>query len=118
MLETVLEGVPGTVYVIIELEIVHRDLAGSEGAGFSLFAAFAGFFAGLGGGGRGLKNRVKVLLVTHSPENPLYASTELSPEVVLPVRAMPTSVRRRAGRGGGQGRGNRRNLLWKDARGC
>lgn len=115
MLEAVLQDVSGTLYVIIELEIVHRDLADSEDTNFSLFAAFAGFFAGLER--RGLKNRVKVLLVTHSPENPLYAATELSPEVVLPVRATPTSVRRRAGRGGGQVRGNKRNFLRKDARG-
>ncbi|KAK0639832.1 hypothetical protein B0T16DRAFT_248703 [Cercophora newfieldiana] len=105
LLEAVMEDITGTVYVIIELEIVHRNFGGDPDAGFSLFAAFAEFFMGLER--RGLKSRVKVLLVTSSPESPLYAAEELSPEVVLPVKAMPVSVRRRAGRGGGQGRGNR-----------
>ena len=111
VLETVLEDVPGTVYVMIELEIVHRGLVGSPETNFSLFAASTGLFTGLER--RGLKSRVKVLLVTYSPENPLCASGELSPEAVLPVRAMLTSVRRRNGRGGGQGKSNRSNILCK-----
>lgn len=103
MLEAVLGGVVGTVYVIVELEIVNREMA-LEGD-FSLLASFADFFAGLEQ--RRLKSRVKVLLVTCSPESPLYAPGELSPEVLLPVRGMLTSVRRRSGRGGVQGRGGR-----------
>ncbi|KAK0724041.1 hypothetical protein B0H67DRAFT_482926 [Lasiosphaeris hirsuta] len=61
ILESILAGIAGSLYIIVELEILDRLLAPPE-SGFSLLAGFVDFFASLSQ--RGLSNRIKVMFVT------------------------------------------------------
>ncbi|KAI0439622.1 hypothetical protein F4803DRAFT_30512 [Xylaria telfairii] len=91
VLEYVLSGINRPVYLLLDLELINRDLIPSQG--FSWFSAFRQFFETLSQ--RQLTNCLKVLLITHGSELPFTLSPNEYSEFVLSTVADMTRARRR-----------------------
>lgn len=91
VLEHVLSGINRPVYLLLDLELINRDLIPSQG--FSWFSAFRQFFETLSQ--RQITNCLKVLLITYGSELPFTLSPSEYSEFVLSTVADMTRARRR-----------------------
>ncbi|KAI0543843.1 hypothetical protein F4679DRAFT_567068 [Xylaria curta] len=97
VLESVLSGINRPVYLVLDLELINRDLIPSEG--FSWFLAFRQFFEMLSR--RQMPSCLKVLLITYGSELPFTLSPSEYSEFVLSAMADMTRARRRKPRPNG-----------------
>lgn len=104
ILEAVLSVIPGSVYILVDLELLSRGLNAAPDGGFSWLRAFLEFFRRLAE--RKPANRVNVMLLSYSDGLPFSLSTQETDKFVLKAES--------AGRAGQGRRGKKRAA--KDAR--
>ncbi|KAI3393999.1 hypothetical protein diail_3315 [Diaporthe ilicicola] len=103
LLRQLLSGLSGSVYFVVDLELLNRDPSSSSG--FHWLSAFLGLFKTFTE--RGVQLTVKVLLVSYSPELPFETSRDDYSGFIIPAKKTTLTARRRKAKGfvGNKGRG-------------
>lgn len=102
LLQHLLSGLSGTVYFVVDLELLSRNF--SSPSGFHWLSAFLRLFKSVAG--KGAQLAIKVLLVSYSSELPFEASREEYSGFMVPAKKTKLTAQRRKGRVmGARGRG-------------
>ncbi|KAK6863621.1 hypothetical protein PG995_000149 [Apiospora arundinis] len=91
MLEAIVSDIPGSLYILVDLELVSRDLNVPDG--FPWLRAFLGFLDRLAQ--RKPTHKVKVMLLSYSAELPFNISTQDVTDFVLRVKSDGRTAKQR-----------------------
>ncbi|KAK6840941.1 hypothetical protein PG987_001801 [Apiospora arundinis] len=91
MLEAIVSDIPGSLYILVDLELVSRDLNVPDG--FPWLRAFLGLFDRLAQ--RKPTHKVKVMLLSYSTELPFNISTQDVTDFVLRVKSDGRTAKQR-----------------------
>ncbi|KAI1496447.1 hypothetical protein F5X99DRAFT_72715 [Biscogniauxia marginata] len=93
-LEAVLSAIGRQIYLVIDLEMLDRDLCSLDS--FSWLSSFLDFFTKLNE--HCMTTRVKVLLISYGPELPFRLSNNQYSEFVIPAKTEVVTVRQQKAR--------------------